>query len=195
MEHRLYRVWCRYGLLSEAVSIDSLIPNHINTIDYLRVFRDETLTAQERLDPSDPDWESPLMGTVAGYKPITIKAAWAAELETWIKRTEDQSRQRKTATRTAAVAADTAIAATRADKRTALSLSTVTNQPASHSQPSSASSIALILSEKASYYRVQWTQPEGTQSVGWSARAGWTSTVTMQIWCERGGRHIQPQQQ
>ena len=164
--HQLYTVWCQYGVLSQKLKIDKLVSLSINNFPHLLAFRDETLTAPERLPQSDPDWQSALRGTARSCPKVTVDAAWKAHVATFQQRPVDQSRQRTVPTRLAADAADTAIAATRADNREALSFATITNQFASQSSSRpAASSIARILSANKTNYKVQWTQPEGNPAV------------------------------
>ena len=68
---------------------------------------------------------------------------------------------REVPARTAAVAADTALAVARADKRRATSLATLSNQAAPTATATRGSYITTILRETATSYRVRWSQPEG----------------------------------
>ena len=98
---------------------------------------------------------------------VTVLAGWKAHRATYQQCTVDQSRQRTTTARRAGNAAGTAIAATQADRRAALSLATVTDQSAS--QPldkEAASHITAILRESATSYTVRWSQPAGSPEVG-----------------------------
>ena len=110
--HQLYTVWCEYGVLSQMMKVDKLVTLTINGYPQLLHFRDETLTAAERLPEGSPGHQQPLTGTAAGIPKITVEAAWKAHLRRRRQRTEDQSRQRTVSTRQAADAADTAIAPT-----------------------------------------------------------------------------------
>ena len=68
--------------------------------------------------------------------------------------------------RTAADAADTAIAATQADRRSALSLATITNQPASQlSSGAAPSRITRIIRASKTQYTVQWSEPVGNPAI------------------------------
>ena len=89
------------------------------------------------------------------------------------KRTEDQSRHRKVPSRTAADAASTSIAAGMAGTRAALSLHTVTNQPAplSSSGARSPSRIVRILHANKKQYKVLWSQPVGSPAVTYENRS------------------------
>jgi hypothetical protein len=165
--HQLYTVWCPDGVLSQPCKVDQLTTLSINSFPELLAFSDKTLTPEERLPADDPKWQSPMDGTVKKkYTKITIAKAWEAHRAKFKQRTVDQSRKRKTAAREAATAADTAIAATRADTRAALSLATVTNRPASQpARSTSPSRIVEIINEKKNTYEVVWSQPVGNPTV------------------------------
>ena len=186
--HQLYTVWCEHGVLTQKVKIDRLVAMSINNFPTLLAFRDETLTAQERLQSSNALWQSPLTGTLEEWPTVTIEAAWLAQQASYVQRTVDQCRQRRVAARMAANAADTAIAATQADSRTALSFATVTNQPAS--QPSSRegadpSRITRIIRANKTQYIVQWSKPEGNPEHSDQEVAGHTSRL------HRRGQRVQ----
>ena len=145
------------------VPCHDLITLSINSFPDLLDFRDNILTPEERLLSDDPNWQSPWTGTVnEQYEAVPVRTAWIARRLWYKQRTVDQSRQRKTGTRRAANAADTAIAATQTSRRSALSLATITDQPTS--QPtgrSSPSRIVEILHEGDRTYKVRWSQPVG----------------------------------
>ena len=101
-----------------------------------------------------------------------MRKAWAEHQVKQQQRPVDQSRHRTTASRAAATAADTAIAATQVEHRSALSLNTVSNQPAS--QPArgpSPSRIAQIIGHTNSKYKVVHSQPAGNPEKGDVGRA------------------------
>ena len=202
--HQLYQVWCAQGVLSQTIKVDQLVPLSINNFPELLAFRDKRLTAEERLPSSDPKWQSPLTSTASSYPTVTLKTVWEQHRATYKQRTEDQSRKRKVGTRAAADAADTAIAATRADANKALSLATVTNQPAPPASSSSASSqpsrIARILNVSKSEYTVQYTEPQGNPEKGrvgrdWMDKQAAYIDVVHAFWNEQHADKEQQQQQ
>ena len=65
---QLYSVWCEYGVLSQKLKIDKLVSISINNFPALLAFREETLTAEERLPESDSNWRSPLDGTFSSTR-------------------------------------------------------------------------------------------------------------------------------
>ena len=161
--HQLYTVWCPSGVLTDKFSVDKLNKLKLNSYPELVQFKEHTLTDSERLPSDDPNWRSPLAGTATNYDRITVATAWAAHRQSYTQRTVDQSRNRTTASRATAAAADTAIAATQADSRSALSLATVTNQPASQPvRSSSPSRIVQILSMSKTNVPCE-VQPAGRQ--------------------------------
>jgi hypothetical protein len=114
--HQLYSVWCPAGVLTQKFKVDALTTLSINSFAELLAFRDQKLPAEARLAASDPNWRSPREEALKHYDTISLQAAWKELRSRFTQRPIDQSRQRKTATRVAADAADTAIAATRADE-------------------------------------------------------------------------------
>ena len=192
--HQLYTVWCPHGVLSQKLKVDKLVTLSINNFPELLAFRNETLTAAERLPCTDKDWLSPLLGTARSLPVVTIQAAWTAHRGPTrsTQSTVDQSRQRTVDTRTAADAASVALAAGQVDTRTALSLATLTNQPVPHQRGSSPSRIARILSVNApgTVYTVEWTQPAGNPErtkvqVSWMNRSAAYKPVVEAWWRER----------
>ena len=174
--HQMYTVWCPHGVLSQKIKVDRLVSISINSFPELLIFRDETLSAEERLPPDDPNWRSPLRGTARSVPKVTINRAWKKQRgpTRMTQRTVDQSRKRKVNTRAAGDAASVALAAGQADGRSALSLASLTNQPVPHHRSDSPSRIARILSVNAAgtVYTVEWTQPASNpertrERVGW----------------------------
>jgi transposase InsO family protein len=171
--HQLYTVWTPQGVLSAKLTVDKLKPLSINSFPELLAFRDETLTAAERLPPDDPSYQSPLLGTASKERRVTLANAWTKHRATFEQRTVDMSRQRKVPARTTANAADTAIQVARADRRKGYSLGSLSNQPASQpAHQTRGSKIVRILSANKTQYTVQWSEPEGApaiskQSIAW----------------------------
>ena len=161
--HKMYTVWCAQGVLSQPIKLDKLVPLSINNFPELLEFRDRTLTPAERLEPTDAEWQSPLLGTASTLPKVAIDMAWKRQLGGYKQRTVDQSRQRTTPARTAAVAADTALQVSRADRRRAASLNTLSNTAApARSAATRGSCITKILGTiGTARYRVRWSQPEG----------------------------------
>ena len=165
--HRMYTVWCPYGVLSESLPVDRLNKLSINSFTELLTFRDETLTDAERLPRSDPNWRSPMTGTALNCPKISLKHAWAAHPLKYTQPATKQSRNRSTGTRPAATAADTAMAIAKVDHRAGVSLSTVSNQAVPQPAPNpSASRIVEILDHNKTQYKVRYSQPVGNPEEG-----------------------------
>lgn len=165
--HKLYTVWCAYGVLAGKLSVDMLNKLTINNFPHLLNFRDKKLSDSERLASSDPDWLSPLNGTLRKCTRIPLKDAWEKHRLSYTQRTQKMGRNRNTVTRPAADAAGTAIAAGQVDRNSALSLSTVTSQPASQpARSTSPSRIVEIVGHTSSKYKVVYSQPKGNPERG-----------------------------
>ena len=161
--HKPYTVWCSHGVLSQPLKVVKLVALSANNFPELLEFRDVTLSDEERLPVADDSWQSPLLGTVRKQPKVTLEAAWKAERATFKQRPVDPSSgQRKVPSRTAAVAADTALAVAQADKRRGTSLATFSNQTAPIATVATQGSyITMILRENATSYFVRWSEPEG----------------------------------
>ena len=158
--HQTYTVWTVFGVLDNKLPVDSLNKLSLNNFPDLLDFKDNKLTDAEQLPTDDENWTSPINRVTAEYSTITLKNAWSAHLLQRTQRPVDQSRHRTTASRPAATAADTAIAATQADTRSALSLNTVSDRPASRSaRGPSPSRIVAITGHTKSKYKVVYSQP------------------------------------
>lgn len=165
--HQTYTVWCEYGVLDNTLPVDKLNKLSLNNFPELLDFIHNTLTDTERLPTDDPNWSSPNDRITTASKKISLKNAWAKHLVQRKQRPEDQSRHRTTASRAAASAADTAIAAIQADRRSALSLNTVTNQPASQpARGASPSRIVRITGHTLLKYKVTYSQPAANPETG-----------------------------
>ena len=193
--HRLYTLWCPHGVLKDKLKVDKLVTLSINNFPALLELRDQRLTAQQRLASTDPNWQSPLVALVNEQR-ITLKQAWEAHRAPYKRRTEDQSRHRTVATRRAADAAGTSIAASEADARTALSLHSITNQPAPlrAGGASAPSTIVRILHANKNQYKVLWSEPQGSPAVSRVSRS-WLDSQAEYMSVARAWRAEQQQQQ
>ena len=166
--HQSYRVWTPYGLLKKILTVDRLATLSINNFPELLDFRDNKLSPEERLPMDDPQHQSPMNGTLADAKRIKVSEARANYKKTFKKGAGKKKRKKSAADRIAATAADTAIAATLADNVSALSLSTVTNQPTpiatSQSEDVQKGSymVKIVGVNRANNkYKVLWSEPVG----------------------------------
>ena len=180
--HKMYTVWCAQGVLSQPIKLDKLVPLSINNFSELLEFRDRTLKPAERLQPTNAGWQSPLLGTASTLRRVEIGKAWKQQLSGYTQRTVDQSRQRTTTARTAAVAAETALQVSRADERRAASLASLSNQAApARSTGTRGSYITKILGTAGlARYRVQWSEPEGNPAV----------TTELRTWLDTSAEYV-----
>jgi len=162
-------VWTQHGVLTPPLPVEMVTALSINNFNELLEFRDRTLTEAERLPADDVNWQSPLTGTAATYNKVSVSTAWQAQLNSFKQAPADMSRQRNTAERITAVAADVALGVAMADRVKGLSLSSVTNRAAAHKKTGqvapTASRIVAILSQHGDRYKVRWSQPEGNPEV------------------------------
>ena len=159
--HQMYTMWSPQGVLANKIGVNMLKPLAINNFPELLAFRDEKLTAAERLPSDDTNHKSPLLGTASTYPKLTLDSAWTAFRATYTQRTVDQSRQCKVATRKAANAADTSIQAARATRKKGYSYESLSNTPASQRDRTTASHITEIFSVNKTHYTVRWSEPAG----------------------------------
>jgi hypothetical protein len=84
--YQLYTVWTPEGVLSAKLSVDKLKGLSINSFPELLAFRDERLTAAERLPPNEPGYQQPLLGTAGRCPKVTLATAWTAHRATFEQR-------------------------------------------------------------------------------------------------------------
>ena len=179
----VHGVVCAGCGLSQPIKLDKLVPLSINNFSELLEFRDRTLKPAERLQPTNAGWQSPLFGhrqhTTQGRNRQGIGSR---QLSGYTQRTVDQSRQRTTTARTAAVAAETALQVSRADERRAASLASLSNQAApARSTGTRGSYITKILGTAGlARYRVQWSEPEGNPAV----------TTELRTWLDTSAEYV-----
>ena len=168
--HVMYTVWCEFGVLSGQWKIDKLCRLPSNNYPALLAIID-SLTPPERLSVNDVNFVQPLHCTAKDVARISLDDAFKQLHNRRTHRVEEQSRQRTAPARTAANAADVAIAATRADTRKAASLAVITNQPVVRTAANRASRGTYILDENKTKYRVRWSEPEGNPEVTWELKS------------------------
>ena len=161
--HQTYTMWSPQGVLTNKLGVNMLKPLSINNFPELLAFRDEKLTAAERLPSDHPDHQQPLLGTASTFPKLTLENAWKAYRGTYTQRTVNQSRQRKVVSRKAANAADTSIQAARATRKKGYSYESLSDTPASQRDRSSASRITEIfaVNKAHTHYTVRWSEPAG----------------------------------
>ena len=195
--HMMYTVWCEFGVLLGQWKIDKLCTLPANNYPALPAILD-SLTPAERLSVNDANFVEPLQCTAKDVARISLDDAYNKLQSRRTHRVEDQSRKRTAPARTAANAADAAVAATRADTRKAASLAVVTNRPVVRTVLSQASRVTCILEESRTKYKVRWSEPEGNPEVTWELKS-WLLRHPQYIsvvgeYVERQGKEQQQQQ-
>jgi hypothetical protein len=120
-----YKLMCEYGILEGTLTASQLVLISLHSFPQL-VQLYEGLTARQLQAPTSSDYE-PI--DELQYPRLNADEAFKREAAKIRPAAVHNSRRREVAERPAAVAADTALATARVDKRSAPSLSTLSNQP------------------------------------------------------------------
>lgn len=70
--HQMYTMWSPQGVLANKIGVNMLKPLAINNFPELLAFRDEKLTAAERLPSDNANHQQPLLGTASTYPKLTL---------------------------------------------------------------------------------------------------------------------------